>query len=251
MNDLTLIVCYYRNMQMLQRQVEEWNKYPPGIKVICVDDGSPEPARPIIEDSLFCRRMSHVQLYRIGIDRPWNREGARNLGAHVATTDWIIQVDIDHVMSGQTAELLLRPNFFTPNPNKWYRFPRWRVGAADETRLKDAIPKDADYGQIHPHVDSYLVRRDVYWKVGGYNEDFAGAIGGGNEFLHRLELAQPVDILPPPIRLEVYTRAVIKDASDWSLSRDKTEYTKRRKIIEAKGNPKPKNPLRFEWKREL
>jgi hypothetical protein len=236
---------------MLRRQIEEWNLYPSGLKVICVDDGSPEPALPIINEfiSVFTFNTTCVELYRIEIDRPWNRSGARNLGAHVATTDWIIQVDIDHVLPADAAKSLVHN--FSPDPQRWYRFPRIRRGKADETRKKDPIPDDQEYGQIHPHVDSYLVRRDFYFKVGGYNEDFAGAIGGGNEFLRRLEKQQRVELLPLPIRLEVYTRDVIKDASDWSLSRDKTEYSKRRRIIERNGSPKPTNPLRFPWKRQL
>lgn len=257
MNELTLVVAYYRNCAMLKRQVEEWNKYPQGIKVICVDDGSPEPALPIILQAIQKSFIypfdptkvfeAPVQLYRIGIDRPWNRSGARNLGSHVATTEWILQVDIDHILPADAAAKLLN---FQPDPNRWYRFPRWRVGKADETRKKDAIPNDQEYGQVHPHVDSYLVRKEVYWQTGGYNEDYSGCLGGGSPFLRRLEMLQPVEMLPPPIRLEVYTRDVIKDASDWSLSRDKTEYSRRKRIIERNGN-KPTNPLRFSWVREL
>lgn len=258
MNEVTLIIPMYRNVEMLKRQVEEWNKYPPGIKVICVDDGSPEPAMTVLAEvgvREWCDATDHdglnqrrsIELYRVLVDVPWNRSECRNIGATVATTDWIIQADIDHILPADAAAKLLE---FTPDPKKWYRFPRWRVGKADETRQKDAIPKDVEYGPVHPHVDSYLVTRKAYWKTGGYNEDFSGAIGGGNEFLHRLENLQPVELLPAPIRLEVYTRDKIKDASDWSLSRDKTEYAKRRKIIESNGG-KPKEILRFEWKREL
>ena len=252
LNELTIIFPFYRNVEMLKRQVEEWNKYPEGIKVVCVDDGSPEPALPIINRNLWPVALrcdiDRVQVYRIGIDVPWNRSGARNLGAHVATTEWIIHVDIDHILPADAAVDLLA---FAPNPKRWYRFPRWRVGRADDTRKKDKIPDDQEYGEIHPHVDSYLVRKEVYWDVGGYNEDYSGAIGGGNPFLRRLEAAQPVDMLPAPIRLEVYTRDVIKDASDWSLPRDPSEYSRRKRIIERDPNKKPKNPLRFPWTREL
>lgn len=264
LNEVTLIVPFYRNISMLERQVEEWNHYPEGIKVICVDDGSPEAALPIITERAFGRRHlaepnrypipflreAPLNLYRIEKDIPWNRGGARNLGAHVATTEWILPVDVDHILPADVAAELLN---FTPDPKHWYRFPRWRVGRADETRKKDKISDEQEYGEIHPHVDSYLVRRDVYLnKVGGYNEDFSGAIGGGNAFLHRLEALHGAPLLlPAPIRLEVYTRDVIKDASDWSLPRDKMEYKKRRLAVMEKGNPKPKNPLRFPWTREL
>lgn len=247
-NEFTLIVPFYRNSGILKRQVEEWNMYPPGIKVICIDDGSPEPALQIIQDSGFCILTSGFSLYRITTDIPWNRGGARNLGAHVATTDWILHVDIDHILPADAAEKLLA---WKLDKNRWYRFQRWRVGAADDTRKKDAIPPAAEYGQVHPHVDSYLVRRDIYWQTGGYDEDYSGCLGGGNPFLKRLEAIQPVEILPPPIRLEVYTRAAIKDANDWSLSRDTTKYREIKRRKEQTGDTTPKNPLRFSWVREL
>lgn len=253
LNEFTLIVPFYRNCAMLARQVEEWKKYPEGVKVICVDDGSPEPAKDIVQplrsvQPSEAERLERFELYRIEKDIPWNREGARNLGSHVATTEWILHVDIDHILPADAAARLLD---FPVSPQRWYRFPRWRRGKADETRLKDAIPNDQEYGQVHPHVDSYLVRRDIYWKTGGYDEDYVGHLGGGNMFLKRLENIQPVEILPPPIRLEVYTRSEIKDASDWSLPRDKTGYTERRKLKESTGDTTPKNPLRFPWRREL
>jgi glycosyltransferase involved in cell wall biosynthesis len=245
-NAITLIVPFYRNSAMLKRQVQEWNKYPPGIKVVCVDDGSPEPAAPIIK--AHCDPSCQLELYRITTDIPWNRGGARNLGAHVATTDWILHVDIDHVLPADAADRLL--SFVVP-PDRWYRFPRWRVGAADDTRKKDAIPTGADYGQIHPHVDSYLVRRDIYWQTGGYDEDYSGGLGGGNPFLQRLENTQPVGMLVPPIRLEVYTRNAVADANDLTLSRDTTKYRELKKQKQRSGNTTPKNPLRFSWVREL
>ena len=262
--EFTLIVPFYRNCKMLARQVEEWNQYPEGVKVMCVDDGSPEPALPIIAkglDSGF--RRNDVELYRILIDIEWNRGGARNLGATMATTDWIVQIDIDHILPADAARALLQ---FLSIQNPWYRFPRWRRGKADETRKKDQIPESTEYGEIHPHVDSYLIRRELYWKVGGYDEDYSGCLGGGNMFLRRLEkIAGPALILgdssdpnnpkskienpKSKIRLEVYTRSEIKDASDWSLPRDKEEYSKRRRM---KGDhDSPRNPLRFPWTQQL
>jgi glycosyltransferase involved in cell wall biosynthesis len=263
---LTLIVPFYRNCAMLKRQVEEWNKYqmggwhpnnPPSLNVICIDDGSPEPALPIIRRNLRpdFRGSDAVRLYRIDVDIPWNRGGARNLGAHLAGADWIVQVDIDHIFPADAAIALsdfIKMRRGSKIQNDWYQFPRWRRGRADETRKKDRIAPDAEFGEIHPHVDSYLIRRDLYWKVGGYDEDYSGAIGGGNPFLHRLEsIAGPPLMLPLPIRLEVYTRSEIADANEWTLSRDPIEYKRRKKEKERRGDTAPKNPLRFSWKREL
>jgi hypothetical protein len=61
----------------------------------------------------------------------------------------------------------------------------------------------------------------------------------------------PVDLLPEPIRLEVYTRNAIADANDLTLSRDTTIGANIRRKKAASGDDTPKNPLRFEWVREL
>jgi hypothetical protein len=244
---LTLIVPYYRNRRMLERQVREWNGYPAGVQVVLVDDGSPEPALPIVNDFLDPHARSRVAVYRILEDVPWNREGARNLGAHVASTPWIVHVDIDHILPAIAAALLLRTQV---DPRHWYRFHRWRVGAADATRRKDKIADQVEFGEIHPHVDSYLVRKGIYWEIGAYDEAFAGCLGGGSDFLRRLEARQAVQLLPPAIALHVHTRHSIPDASDWSLSRDTSEG-KRRARMKRAGSMVPVPPLRFPWTRVL
>jgi hypothetical protein len=227
---------------MLRKQLEAILEYPITFNVVIVDDCSPEPAEEIVD-----WRDGLVSLYRIDDDIPWNREGARNLGAHVAETDWIIQTDIDHVLPAdcvdQLLDYLLAVEFL--GENHWYRFPRFRVGKADETRMKDAIPRSQEYGPIKPHIDSYLCTRDMYWRAGGYNEDYSGCLGGGGQFLKMMKLigGEPV-LLPDDIYLEVHTRHSVSDASVSDLSRDKAEFRKRRNKI---GLKKAENPLRFKW----
>lgn len=252
MKAFTLIVPYYRNAAMLDRQVIEWEQYSERIKIICVDDGSPEPARPIIEARASADLLARVRLYRITVDIPWNREGARNLAAQECGSEWFVNVDIDHILPAKAAAALLQ---FEARAGRWYRFPRFRVGKADETRRKDKLPDDCEFGRIHPHIDSYLVTREMYWQAGGYDEDYAGCLGGGSEFLRRLEqTGGPPKLLDDPICLHVYTRDKIKDASDWTLSRDTSHgkaITKRKDIAKGPGKSRPENPIRFPWVREL
>jgi glycosyltransferase involved in cell wall biosynthesis len=239
---LTVIVPVYRQPNMLREQIRIWNAYPEGIHIIVVDDGSPEEALPIVNMWASDWLKARLSLYRIDVDIPWNRGGARNLGAKEAHTDWIVHLDADHVLTGDCARRLLQ---FPPNPKHWYRFERYRNGAADETRKKDKIPNELAFGKIHPHIDSYLCTREMYWKAGGYNEDFSGCLGGGSPFLALMEKQGPVAMLPGDIHLQVYTKSVVNDASDWTLSRDRSEFTRRK--AKMKGNYGGKNPLRFPW----
>lgn len=253
MKQFTLVVPYYRNRAMLARQVAEWEQYPTRVKIICVDDGSPEPALDIIQRNASPELLERVRLYRITVDIPWNREGARNLAAEGCSTPWLVNVDIDHIMPAKAVEALLRT--FEPQPGTWYRFPRYRQGKADETRRKDKLPPDATFGRIHPHIDSYLIERELYWRAGGYDEDYSGCLGGGSEFLRRLErTAGGPALLPDPICLHVYTRDRVADASDWSLSRDTSfgkQITRRKDAEKGRGNSRPVNPIRFPWVRQL
>lgn len=241
MRKITLILPYYRSPLMLLQHLQVIEDYPPWIWTVVIDDCSKEPASEIVQ------KGDPVSLYRIDTDIPWNREGARNLGAHVAKTDWIIQIDIDHVLPAKCADSLL--DFILAvefiGKCRWYRFPRFRVGKADETRKKDAIPQDQEYGQIKPHIDSYLCTKELYWKVGGYNEDYSGCLGGGGQFLKLMKLvAGEPELLPEDVYLEVHTRYSVPDASVDDLSRDKTEFKRRRKLY---GSKRAENPLRFKW----
>lgn len=237
---ITLVVPYYRSPAMLARQVEEWNRYPSDIRVIAVDDGSPEPAEPVIRQLATPELLSRLALYRIGIDIPWNRGEARNLGAHVARTNWILQADIDHILPVESAQALLASAF---DPSRWYRFRRFRVGKADETRKKDALPREAEFGEVKPHCDSYLCTRELYHAAGGYNLAFSGCLGGGSPFLAELEKVGPVDVLPIP--LHVYTRSAVPDSSEHTLSREPGEYTRRK--AKLRGQLRGVNEVRSPW----
>jgi len=245
--EFTLIVPFYRNVQMLRHQIDAWKNYPTAVRIIVVDDGSPEPAREVILEHAPAALLERISLYRVGVDIPWNRGGARNLGAREASTDWILHVDIDHVLPALFAQQLLD---FEADPARWYRFERFRVGRADETRRKDKIPDDVEFGKIHPHIDSYLCTRDLYWRAGGYDEDYSGCLGGGSPFLKHLERLAAPAMVPEPMHLLVFTRSTAADASDHTLSRDRTEYSRRKREKERTGRTRPINPIRFPWQKQ-
>lgn len=229
---LTLILPYYRNVAMLERQADEWERYPEELRVIVVDDGSPEPALDFI-------RGSRASVYRIQEDIPWNRNGARNLGNHVAETPFILHTDIDHLLLADQATALCSTHL---DPEEWYKFRRFRRGAADETRQKDDLSPTCEYGEIKPHIDSFLCTPTRYWQAGGYDERYSGSLGGSAPFLSHMHAFGPPIVLD--IYLEVFTRAVIRDASDFSLSRDRSRFKDLRRKL---GDEKPTSHLHFAW----
>ena len=149
-------------------------------------------------------------------------------------------MDIDHILAAPYANELLKLNL---DDTHWYKFKRFRLGPADKTRQKDEIPPDLRWGKIKPHIDSYICTKELYWSLGGYDEDYSGSLGGSAPFLSMMQKAAVVRILDD-IQLYVVTRNVCKDASDNTLSRSRARYEKLRR---EKGNVKGENPLRFEW----
>lgn len=255
----TMVVPYYRNPLMLRRQLDEWKRYRPEtlaeVRFVVVDDGSPEdPAAGVVTDDDVADFMSLglvLDVYRIKIDIPWNRGGARNLGSHVALTPWLLHLDVDHLLPAACADELFRHKYDRAYA---YRFPRFRRGAADATRMKDDLPRTQEYGPVKPHIDSYLLTRELYWSTGGYDEDYSGCLGGGSPFLKRLGLLAPIMLLPDyaeGVHLEVHTSGSVPDASDGHLSRDTTEYMRRKKGKERRGDVVPRDPLRFQWEQAL
>jgi hypothetical protein len=114
--------------------------------------------------------------------------------------------------------------------------------------MKDELPRSAIYGRIKPHIDSYLCTKSLYWQAGGYSEDFSGCLGGGSPFLAELGLIADPVLLPDDIRLEVYTTDVVSDASVRTLSRDTTEYKRRKAAM--RGRTKGTRAVRFPYVEE-
>ena len=186
---LSVVITYYSQPQMLAKQAQEWASYPPGIEVIVVDDGSAIPAK-----AEGCR------IYRVAVDKPWHQDGARNLGAHVARGDWLLFLDVDHVLNEEAAKALMA--MLPSLPDGAYR-PRRRL-ASDAYKLAAA-------------ANIWLMRRGDFWRVGGYDERLCGSYGTDLEFRPRLKRHLVERSLP--IVLDVYTSDVIADAATVGLSR--------------------------------
>ncbi len=251
MKQITLVVPTYNNPQMLARQLAAWEKWSPearaAFQIVIVDDGSSPPADP------FYRGALPLSLYRIDTDLAWNQHGARNLGAHVADTPWLLMIDIDHVVPAGTADAIagLVADSATSWP-KWFKFPRIRIGAADETRTKDettGIRPDATNVVVRPGLNIFMCPRDAFWRAGAYNEDFCGTLCGDSQFLR--ELAN--DLGPPVVldcALHVHTRHSVPDANTMGLSRDLAPGRALVAAAKRKGTVKGHAPyMRFPWRR--
>lgn len=233
---VTIVMPYYENGGILDRHLTEWQSYAPHVKknfrAVIVDDGSEkDPAVNHMRNPGF-----PVELYRIKENIPWNIPGARNLGMHVAPEDWCLLTDIDHVLYADQA-----PRFFDG------------FSMHDSRAVFNFQREWADGRPLHPHPNSYLIYRSLYWKVGGTDEDFSGYWGAGEgAFRKALALATSA-FYTLPIYLTHFGRDDIPDAStrEWGRRGSKWDYNNNPELVKKARGPayKPVNPLRFAWEK--
>jgi len=230
-NDISIVIPYYNSVAMIPIQLQYWNAYTPeikkDIKIIIVDDGSEESQK--VNKHIPQNLDLNLEIYEIQEDIPWNECGANNLGCHVATSQWIFRNDFDWLIP---VELLKHIATYTLDPTKVYNFNSqyWQGNNPPNERL--GIP---------PNI--LLFTKDVFFKSGGYDEDFRGHHGCDMLFRHRLAAVAPCITYPFG-----YMEAVLA-GSGHTLARDATEsYKLLNKKISGE-IPISKDILRFTWKR--
>lgn len=201
---VSLVFAYYENPDMLELQWQEIARYPSTIKdsleVIVIDDGSPTfPAGEVRRPPGLPR---HV-IFRLDRDVRWNQDAARNVGAHEAQSPWLLLTDIDHVVPAATlAEVLSREK----DPNLVYSFPRVKFESGEERE---------------PHPNSYLMTKDLYWTIGGHDEDYKGIYG--KDFLFRQRVLRFTrEVLLHGAPLARVGSMTVADAGSRTISRDNT-----------------------------
>ena len=240
-HELTLIMPYYDNPGMLAHQYKVWSRrWPEGVadrvRFIIVDDGSMRsPASGVVRPAGL-----DIEIYRVLVDRPWHQHGARNLGAHVAPQGWLLMTDMDHVLEGKPALNLLK---------SLPRLPKTRAFMLERIEGDGSGPTRSDKGDLKPHPNSFVMTRQTFWHVGGYDEDYCGVYG--TDRLFRGRLPQPLDVLP--IALTRYWRDLIPDASTTSLPRKEGRPPDAKKQVERKkraaGRENVILTLDFPWQR--
>lgn len=230
-----MIYPYYNNPKMLERQVENWNRYAgelrENVRLILVDDGSMEhPAEPIFRECKIPKK-----LYRVKKDIPWNQHGARNLGAKMACKPaedmWLFMSDMDILLTAEVAFELFSKDL---SPARYHTFER--AFLPDLSRRKT-------------HCNTFMVKHSIYWAVNGYDEDYCGTYGGDGPFLRQLHNLAP-EQHHDDILLYGVERDVVPDANtDLPRKEGKfgDEYRKRFDTKRRTGDERSKTPIRFEW----
>ncbi len=224
-NKITLVITYYDAPEMLGQQMKYWCYYPDGVKIILVDDGSPNyPAEEVFKE-IDLSGLDEVELYRVKEDIFQNLAGARNLGFSRAG-GWVINTDIDHVIPPSTMTELIGMDL---TPGYCYAFGR--------LRMKD----NAGTEPMHRHQDTYMIRKEIFDGIGGYDEDYVGYYYNASSFAFKQAIKRATVLrMLKDQKILYFGPDVIKDASPLlNQEKKRMEY--------VKFNKRPIDPLRFEW----
>jgi hypothetical protein len=175
-NACRLIYPYYENKSMLEKQVENWNRYAgelrDRIKFIIVDDCSSNyPAY-----GPLTKMKAPFSLFRVHKRFPWNMHQCRNIGAKEASNEkdnhWLFMSDIDIILTPEMAYTMLAKKL---DPSFHYTFERTFAPEFKERKT---------------HPNTFLVKRNAFWQINGYDLDLipigGGGYGGDGEFMRQL-----------------------------------------------------------------
>lgn len=221
MADLTLITHVYNAQGPVDQQLALWRQFSPDLlarlSFLVIDDHSDEPLT-------VDKGPLDLRLLRVDDDIAWNMPGCRNLAATVAETPWMLYFDVDNVVSEASLRKIVNalPGLDT---NRLHVFRRVEGGV-----------------DVEPHINSFLITRQGFFRAGGYDEDFSGHYGF-EDVLFRMMWRKHVgtEVLLTDIAFE---QLRFRTAG---LDRDTARNQALIQSRAAAGMPKPKGMLRFGW----
>ncbi len=176
---LTVYFPYYNQPELLKFNLDTYSKFNEEIlgrtNFIIVDDCSEDkPAYDIVKE--YAQKLD-ISLYRIDVNIPWNMPEANNIAFKEMKTPWAFRTDIDHFLDEENLYRILKGIILEyPKTDLIYQF-KYRCnykGGNSATRINQL------------HENSYIIFRDSYWVVGGYNEVYSGNYGWDDiDFLMR------------------------------------------------------------------
>jgi len=194
---ITLALTYYESPAMLAKHLEAFAAYPPGFRVVVVDDGSEEAPANMRDCPI------PFELWRMRENRPWHQDAARNV-AMLRADGVTLLTDIDHVLAPADAEAMAACDW--PEGTAYRPLRRW--------------PGGGDTGKRHPN--SFVMNPADFWAAGGYDERNCGHYGTDGGFRRQLERARVALRSTDVFALTLY-EGIIDDATA-DLPRKGTVY---------------------------
>ncbi len=171
---LSIIVPVLNSHEIVWRQLLHLVKIDfesiPSVEMVLMDDGSDPP----ISDHGIS--LSNLRIVPTHDFRPWTWALARNAGAKLAHGEYLLMIDLDYILS---RDAILQSLAFTGDRLGFHR----EFGVLDEHgNFSQGTAELMAYGvpalriavkgaKLPPHPNNFVIRKSLYWEMGGYRED--------------------------------------------------------------------------------
>lgn len=195
--------------------------------MIIVDDGS----RKENCISKFVKPSNKIKTYRVCSDLGFNSHGCRNLIVNQSSNDWIALIDID----------------------RRFHDPEYTFKSLSQKKLKHNVryvfmTHKKDIGlYVHRSVNDFLINRNHFLSVGGYDEEIVGQRWGDREFFDQLRTFGGSEMVLNDIDL-IITKGPSMILEKGRVTWKTTTYKDLDLIYSRVENPDVNKPtLQFEW----
>lgn len=228
---ITINLSYYnQKKEVLLKHINYWNSFDKYTKrkysFFIIDDCSKIPINELLKDTYF--KNLDISFYRVQEDLKYNIGGVRNLGAKECKTPWYVILDMDTLISPKMAKELVDLALNNKNKNFAFKFNRKVIN--NENHIK--------HNKIHPAV--CLIEKEIYWKIGGCDEDFVGNYGSTDpHFWWRSK-----DIIEVIQKKDIFIEYISE--GECEMERDTSNNMKLLEV-KKKNNSWSKDVIRFKW----
>jgi glycosyltransferase involved in cell wall biosynthesis len=140
---------------------------PKDVEILIIDDGSTPP--------IEVKTNLPLTVHHTNDFREWTWPVARNTGAKLAKGEYLLMVDLDHIIPKELIEAVLAFSGDHMRFNREFAVLDENGNLTQDREVLTAygLPRDKEI-KFNPHRNQFCIHKDLYWKMGGFREDRIG-----------------------------------------------------------------------------